>query len=91
MAVPFLCCGMRGVTCRGRVWLLGGLVGAVEDAGGGADVHVEGDAVVGVAVFGVSGGRRCRMPWLGGSGRVRCVLARTRVGALGIGENAGLH
>src|SRR6478672_2712357 len=34
---------------RGRVWLLGGLAGAVEDAGGGADVHVEGDAVVGVA------------------------------------------
>src|SRR5258708_33659651 len=29
--------------------LLGGLAGAVEDAGGGADVHVEGDAVVGVA------------------------------------------
>ena len=31
------------------------------------------------------------MPRLGGSGRVRCVLPRTRVGALGIGENAGLH
>lgn len=29
--------------------LLGGLAGAVEEAGGGADVHVEGDAVVGVA------------------------------------------
>src|SRR5438067_13739795 len=48
MAVPFLCCGTRDVM-RGRVWLLGGLAGAVEDAGGGADVHVEGDAVVGVA------------------------------------------
>ena len=31
------------------------------------------------------------MPRLGGPGRVRCVLPRTRVGALGIGENAGLH
>ena len=29
--------------------LLGGCAGAVEDAGGGADVHLEGDAVVGVA------------------------------------------
>src|SRR5712691_5096661 len=34
---------------RARVWLLGGGAGAVEDAGGGADVHVEGDAGVGVA------------------------------------------
>ena len=31
--------------------LLGGVTGAVEDAGGGADVHVEGDAVVGVAAM----------------------------------------
>src|SRR6185437_14560162 len=31
------------------VGLLGGGAGSVEDAGGGADVHVEGDAVVGVA------------------------------------------
>src|ERR1039457_72530 len=30
-------------------WLLGGVAGAVQDALGGADVHVEGDAVVGVA------------------------------------------
>src|SRR5579859_3608595 len=29
--------------------LLGGVAGAVQDALGGADVHVEGDAVVGVA------------------------------------------
>src|SRR6202050_5234252 len=33
----------------GPVGLLGGLAGAVEDAGGGAEVQVEGDAVVGVA------------------------------------------
>ena len=33
------------------IWmrLFGGSVGAVEDAGGGADVHVQGDAVVGMA------------------------------------------
>jgi hypothetical protein len=30
-------------------WLLGGFAGAVEGAGGGADVHVQGDAIVGVA------------------------------------------
>ena len=35
---------------RGRVWLLGGSTGAVQDAGGGADVHVQRDAVVGVAI-----------------------------------------
>ncbi len=29
--------------------LLGGCAGAVQDAGGGTDVHVEGDADVGVA------------------------------------------
>ena len=29
--------------------LLGGGAGAVQDAGGGADIHVQGDAVVGVA------------------------------------------
>ena len=31
------------------LWLGGGGAGAVEDADGGANVHVEGDAVVGVA------------------------------------------
>ncbi len=76
---------------RGRAWLPGGLAGAAEDAGGGADVDVEGDAVVGVAVFRVSEGLRCRMPQLGGSGLVRCVFPRTCVGALGIGEDAGLY
>jgi hypothetical protein len=35
--------------CRCLAWLLGGGAGAVQDAGGGADVHVQGDAVVGVA------------------------------------------
>jgi hypothetical protein len=32
-----------------RARLLGGSVGAVQDADGGADVHIQGDAVVGVA------------------------------------------
>jgi hypothetical protein len=34
---------------RGRAWLLGDCAGAVEDARGAADLHVERDAVVGVA------------------------------------------
>jgi hypothetical protein len=34
---------------RGRVRLLGGGAGAVQDAGGGAEVHVQGDAVIGAA------------------------------------------
>jgi hypothetical protein len=34
---------------RGAGWLFGGGSRAVQDAGGGADVHVEGDPVVGVA------------------------------------------
>ena len=37
------------VAARGRTWLFGGLAGAIKDAICGADVHVERDAVVGVA------------------------------------------
>src|SRR5689334_8828961 len=42
-------CAARNLWRSLARWLLGGGVGAVEDAGGGADVHVEGDTGVGVA------------------------------------------
>src|ERR1700722_2205350 len=44
-----LCISRRGALRHSRTYLCGRCAGAVEDAGGGADVHVQGGADVGVA------------------------------------------
>ena len=49
--VVLLCLSDRGTPALQSRHLLGGGAGAVEDAGGGADVYVQGDAVAGVASY----------------------------------------
>src|SRR5579864_6944402 len=76
-------------------WLFGGCACAVQDAGGGADVHVEGGAVVGVPGHaGYVGGVELPAEQCGGaehvpqrvpdpsSAAVRVAPARGQVGAL---------
>ena len=71
--------------------LLGGVAGAVEDAGGGADVHVEGDAVVGVAGHaGHVGGVELPGEQDGGAEHVPQAVPGPRAGAVLVAPPGGL-